>query len=92
VISPDITSHEKALQETLRLIQIIINRFLGMLSLTALIYLLYHGFLMLTAREDGKQFDKGKAGIKVAVIAISGIGISRFIISAIFRLINLVTS
>jgi hypothetical protein len=29
--------------------------------------------LMVTASGDDKQFDKGKAGIKTAVIAIAGI-------------------
>jgi uncharacterized membrane protein YobD (UPF0266 family) len=44
-----------------KLIQIIINWFLGIVGLVALGYLLYNGFIMTTARGDEKQFDKGKA-------------------------------
>jgi threonine/homoserine/homoserine lactone efflux protein len=45
---------------TMNLIQIIIDYALGILAFIALIYLIYHGFLMLTASGDEKQFDKGK--------------------------------
>jgi len=53
------------------------------LAFIALAYLIYHGFLMLTAAGDDKKFDKGKSGIKVATIALIGIGLSRLIISLI---------
>ena len=88
IINQDqIETHEGALQATLKLIQIIINRSLGILGLVALIYLVYNGFMMLTANADSKQFDKGKSWIKTAVIALAGIGISWFVVSMILRII-----
>ena len=56
-----IDTHEGAVQATMKLIKIIINRSLGILGLIALIYLIYNGFMMLTAHGDLKQFDKGKS-------------------------------
>lgn len=47
----------------------------------ALVYLIYHGFIMLTASGDDTQYKKGLKGIKFAAIAIVGIGASRLIIS-----------
>ena len=52
-------------------------------------YLIYHGFLMVTATGDDTQYKKGIKGIKFAAIAIAGIGASWLIVSAIFRLIAL---
>jgi len=68
----------------------IINYALWMLSLVALIYLIYHGFLILTAAGEEEQYKKGLKGIKYAAIAIVGIGASRLIVSFIFWLINLI--
>jgi len=61
-----------------------------MLGLVALVYLIYHGFLILTASGDENQYKKGIAGIKFAAIALAGIGASWLIVSAIFWLIALV--
>jgi glucose-6-phosphate isomerase len=47
---------------------------------------------MLTASGDEKQFDKGKGWIKIAVIALIGIGMSRLIVSLILWLITKLTS
>ncbi|MDR0860668.1 MAG: hypothetical protein LBO09_06980 [Candidatus Peribacteria bacterium] len=68
-----IADHPGALSSAMNLIQTIINYLLGLLALIALVYLIYHGFLMVSASGDDKQFDKGKSGIKTAVIAIVGI-------------------
>ncbi|MEI7557973.1 MAG: hypothetical protein WCJ45_03990 [bacterium] len=37
----------------------IVNYALGMVALVALIYLIYHGFLILTAAGDDTQYKKG---------------------------------
>ena len=58
--------------------------------MVALVYLIYHGFIMLTAAGDDAQYKKGLKGIKFAAIAIVGIGLSRLIVSGIFRLIDLI--
>lgn len=88
-VGDKISSYENAQTKTLNVIKSIINYALGMLSLVALIYLIYHGFLIVTAAGDDTQYKKGMSGLKFAAIAIAGIGASWFIISAIFWLIAL---
>ena len=92
VVSSDnkISSHQTAQIQTMNIIKNIINYALGMVSLVALIYLIYHGFLILTATGDETQYKKGLKGIKFAAIAIAGIGMSWLIVSAIFWLIALI--
>jgi hypothetical protein len=63
-----------------------------MLSLVALMYLIFNGFMILTAGGDDAQYKKGIGSIKNALIAIAGIGASWLIVSFIFWLIALVTS
>ncbi|HKL43923.1 MAG TPA: hypothetical protein VJ892_01445 [Candidatus Absconditabacterales bacterium] len=93
IINDEITDHDTALNNTLGIIIRIINYALGMLSLVALIYLLLHGFMMVTAAGDDAKYKKGLKGIKYAAIALAGIGLSRFIISFIFWIIeNIATS
>lgn len=85
-----IDSFEMAKNRTMQVIKNAINYALGMLWLVALVYLIYHGFIMLTAAGDDSQYKKGLKGIKFAAIAIIGIWLSRFIVSGIFRLIDLI--
>jgi hypothetical protein len=65
-----------------------INYALASLSLVALIYLMYHGFIILTAAGDDSKYKEGMKGIKYALIAIGGIGLSWIFISTIFRVVN----
>lgn len=58
--------------------------------MVALIYLMYHGVLILTAAGDEERFNTGLQGIKYAAIALAGIGLSWFIISLIFYLIDFI--
>jgi len=92
VVSADekITNYQNAQTKTINVIKSIINYALWMLGLVALVYLIYHGFLILTASGDDTQYKKGLKGIKFAAIAIAGIGASRIIVSGIFRLIALI--
>ena len=85
-----ISSHLNAQTRFMDVIKNIINNALGMLALIALVYLIYHGFLILTAAGDETQFKNGLKGIKFAAIAIAGIWASRLIVSWIFRLIALI--
>jgi hypothetical protein len=57
---------------------------LGLLGLVALIYLIYNGFLILTAAGDEAQYKKGLQSVKYAAIALAGIGASWLIVSLIF--------
>jgi len=84
--------HMSAVGKVMSLIQIVINYTLGLLAFVALVYVMYAGFLMLTAAGDDKKFDKGKKSIKTAVIALAGIGISWLVVSLILRLIGVLTA
>jgi len=88
----EITQHSTALNRTLWIINNIINRALGILSLVALIYLIVHWFIMITAAWDETKYKKWLKWIKYAAIAIAWIWLSRFIISLIFRIIEGITT
>lgn len=85
-----ISDHSTAQNQTLQLVKNIINYVLGFLALVALVYLIYNGFLILTAGGDDAQYKKGMGSLKYAMIAIAGVGASRLIVSLIFRLLNLI--
>jgi hypothetical protein len=76
------------LQKTLQIIRNLVNYALGLVSLVALIYLIYHGILILTAMGDDKRYKEGLKGIQFAAIALIGIGLSWIVISTIFWMIN----
>jgi hypothetical protein len=61
VITDKIEDHQGAINATMHIIQTIINYALGILSFIALVYLIYHGFLMLSSAGNDKQFEKGKS-------------------------------
>jgi hypothetical protein len=92
IVSVDnqIWAHEMAKNKTLNLVKNIINYFLWLLALITLIYLIYHWVLILTAAWDDAQYKTWIKSVKYAVIALWGIWLSRFIISFVFRLLNLV--
>lgn len=73
------------------IIQRAINRVLGILWLIALIILLYGGFLMLTAAGNDEKYNKWFTILKHTAIGLAFIGISRFIVSMIFYLVDIIT-
>ncbi len=85
-----ISDHLTAQNQTINMIKSIVNYVLSFLALVALIYLIYHGFLILTAAGDDAQYKKGIQSLKYAVIALAGIGASWLIVSMIFRLLTLI--
>lgn len=54
----EIGDHMTAQNQTFQIINNFINYALGLLALIALVYLLYHGFLMVTAAGDDEQYTK----------------------------------
>lgn len=90
-VDDPITDHATAKNKTLQLVKNIINYLLTFLAVIALIYLIYNGFLILTAMGDETQYKKGIKSLQYAVIAIAGIAASRLFVSLIFRLINYIT-
>jgi len=87
----EISDHGSAQLSVLNIIKSMINYFLWLTGLVALVYLLYHGFLMVTASGDDTQYKKWLKWIKYAIIAIVGLWTSFFIISLIFFLIDYIT-
>lgn len=86
-----IETHQTAESKTMAIIKNIINYALGLLSFVALVYLIYHGILVMTAAGDDTQYKKWLSGIKYAGIAIGWIWLSRIIISFIFYVIDYIT-
>ena len=89
-VDDKIGSHLNAQHKTLTIVKTAINYALGILSLIALVYLLYNGFMMVTAAGDDNQYKKGIKWIRYAAIALVGVGASRLIISVIFWFINVI--
>lgn len=91
IVSADqeISSHIVAQNRVMDVVKNIINYALWMIALVALVYLIYHGFIMVTAAGDDTQYKKGLKWIKYAAIAMVGVGMSWLIVSAIFWLIAL---
>ena len=88
----EIVDHDTALDNTFDIIKRIINYALGLLWLVALIYLIVHWFMIVTAAWDETKYKQWLKGIKYAVIALASIWASWFIISLIFRIINEITT
>ena len=68
-----------------------INWTLGILSLIALVVLLWGGFQMVTAAGDEGKYKKGFTILKQAAIGLVIIGVSWLIVSAIIWMIGLTT-
>ncbi len=85
--SQKIEDHNTAREKTFTIVKNIINYALGMLSLLALVYMIYHGITILTAAGDDGKYKEWLKGIKFAAIALIGIWFSWIIVSSIFWLI-----
>lgn len=81
-----------AKNRVINILNTIINYTLGLLAMVALVYLMYHGVLILTAAGDEERFNNGLQWIKYSAIALAGIGLSWFIVSLIFYLIDFIIS
>lgn len=69
-----------------------VNRVLWILALIALIVLLYWWFLMVTSAWNEEQYGKWFTILKHAAVGVVLIGVARFIVSIVFRLVNLFTT
>lgn len=86
-ISQKIEDHTSAREKTFTIVRNLINYALWLLSLIALVYMIYHGIVILTAAGDDAKYKQGMKGIKFAAIALIGIWFSWIIVSSIFWLI-----
>ena len=80
--------YKTGLWYALTLIQIAVNRILGMLAFVTLIYLLYNWFLIFSAWSNNKNVEKWKKWISTAAIALAWIALAWSIISIMLRLID----
>lgn len=87
----EIQDNDQAFASILKLVQNIVNYTLWIVSLVALIYIIIHWIIMLTAAGDDWKFKKWLKWIKNAAVALAWIWFSRIIISFILRLINTFT-
>ena len=83
--------YDTSLWYALALIKIGTNWLLGMLTVVALVYLIYCGFIILSSWTDDKASSKWRKWVKTAAIAIIWIGLSWLIISAIIWFIQVMT-
>lgn len=88
----EIDNFDTAKDSTIGVIHTFINYALWLVSLIALIYLIVHGFMIMTAMGDEAKVKKWFAGIKTAGIAIAGIALSWLLVTLIFYVIGLITS
>ena len=84
----EILGFEQAQNQTLWLLQNIINVLLSFTALVVLVYLIYEWYMIVTAGTDEWQYKKALAKLKNAAIAIAGIAVSWFIVSFIFAALN----
>ncbi len=85
--NPQIDDSDKAQEETLEYVENVVNYFLGLVWFIALIYLLYHGFLMVTSAGEDDRYKKWWQWVKYWLIAVIWIGISWLIVSLIIYLV-----
>ena len=85
-----ITSFSQAKTSTISIINTLINYSLSLLAFIALVYLMYHWFIMLTAAGNEEKYSEGLQWIKYAAIALAGIGLSWLVISLIFYIISFI--
>lgn len=88
----EITEYSDALSKIVRLIQNIVNYALWLLWVISVVYLLIHGFMVLTAGWNDEKTKKWLKWIKRAFIAIAWIALSWIIIRFILRIITFATS
>lgn len=86
-VNKKIEDHNTAKERTLAIIKNLINYALGLLSLVALIYIIYHGIMIMTAAWDDAKYKEWLKWVKFAAIALVWIWLSRVLVSSIFWVI-----
>jgi len=88
----NIQTSEQAQTAMMMYIKNVINYFLALLGFIALVYLLYHWFLMVTAWGNEEKFKKWVQWLKTATIALFWIWLSWLVISLILYIISFITN
>lgn len=79
-----------AREKFLNTIKSIINFTLGFIGLVALLYLIYHGLMMLFNPWDDAKIEDGWKAIRYAGIAIIWVWVAWFIVSIVFQVLGVV--
>lgn len=88
----EILSFSEAKNQTLKLVHNIINYALYFVALIVFVYLIYHGYKVVVAGTDEKAYKEALQKVRNSAIAIAGIALSRFIVTFIFYIINIIIS
>lgn len=91
IYNEDITDNATAWEKATNLMKWFLNYVLALIGLVALVYLIYHGFLTLTAGNDEERSKKWMQWIKTALIALVWLGVAWFVLSLVFFVIFTVT-
>lgn len=86
----DLKDGESSREALLNVIKGIINYVLWFIGLIALLYLLYHGIMMLIHPWDEGKTEESRKAMKYAGMAIVGVGVAWFIVSVIFQVLAVV--
>lgn len=85
-----IISFSQAQNQTLRLVQNIINYVLWFTALIILVYMIIEWYQVVVAGSDEEAYKAAVSKVKNAAIAVAGITLSWFIVSFIFYALNFV--
>lgn len=85
-----IISFTQAQDQTLRLIQNIINYILSFTALVVFVYLIIEWYKVVVSGSDEEAYKEAVTKVKNSAIAIAGIALSRFVVSFIFAALNFV--
>lgn len=91
LIYTEVESTQQSWEQTSNFIKWLTNYALWIIWLVALVYLLYHGMMAVTAWADEEKLKKWIGWAKYAMIAIFWIAVAWFMISLVFWLIWLLT-
>ena len=91
LVTGDISSTVAIQKTTFGAVQSVINILLSFLSLVALIYLIYHGYIWLLGATSDDASKKSYAALQNAVWAIGWIGLSRLIVTTLFAIVAKIT-
>lgn len=86
----EIQTYEQWQLQTIAFVRNIINYFLGLLGLVALVIFIVAGFRTVTAWDDDSQYQNAIKDVRRVWIALLGIALSWFIVSFIFYVVGLI--
>lgn len=87
----EVTTTEQSRSKTADYVRALVNYALAIIGLVALLYIVYHGFLTLTAAGDEEKSAKWIEWMRYGTLALIGIAVAWFFLSLVFWLIQQIT-